>query len=146
MGIINQYKSSKSKKDRDWFLQCLLFFLTIIAMIVIVMLQEEGSRDYYVANNGLLIMNLITFLIFLVGKTQKTRSLYKSFSKLATRKIALSLPELGNIFLLSSFVISVLSFILILDLSFMQNYGIRIGGAASVIVFKIIRILFESKT
>ncbi len=144
MNIFRLYKKTENKEEREWFVLLLLGLLGLISLILLTFFFEHRSEEYYHANSGLFIIDIMIFLIFIAGK-QKTKMIFSNLKRVYTERDKLTLLDYGDILLLLTYVTAILSFIFVLDLSFIKNYGIRISAVVSVTIAKLLKDLFGSK-
>lgn len=144
MRIIKLYKKTKDKEEREWFLLGILGLFFLVVLNGTVLYFEKGTHLYYKANNGLFIANILFFIIFVGGKSI-IRKIVHNLKYNTIKKNIFTLHDIGNYLLIINISISFLSFIFILDLSFIGNYGIRIGAVVGVIIVRLIQDLFFAK-
>ena len=141
MNVFKIYKNTKAKDEREWFLLSVMGIFFILLLIFLVIFFEKGTRLYYRSNNGLFIIDVMFFLLFVGGK-EKTKELLKKTMNFFQNKLEMTLYNIGDLLLLSMYTIAIVSFIFVLDLSFLNNYGIRISAVVGVILTKLIKDLF----
>lgn len=144
MNIIKTYKDTKSKECREWFLLGLFSAVGILMMIFLTFIFEEGTQDYYHANNGLFIGIILNCLLLLGGK-EKTKVILHKVNKVFKRSLDLNLYDYGDILLLCTYILAIVSFIFILDLSFIENYGVRISAVVGITIAKLLKDLVWSR-
>ena len=137
MNILRLYKKTENKEHREWFLLTLFLLLGLLALICLTFFYENGTSEYYRANSGLFVISVMVFLIF-IGSRQKTKNIFSDLKRLFTNNDELKLTNYGDIILLVIYVTAMFSFIFVLDLSFIENSGIRISAVVSVTIIKLL--------
>lgn len=144
LNIIRIYKKTENKEHREWFLLLFLGLLILISLIFLTFFFEYRSGEYYRANSGLFVINIMIFLIFIAGQ-QKTKMIFSNLKRVYSERDKLTLSDYGDILLLIVYATAMLSFIFILDLTFIENYGIRISAVVSVTIVKLLKDLYWTK-
>ncbi|MAT58370.1 MAG: hypothetical protein K8F60_01640 [Melioribacteraceae bacterium] len=144
MNILKLYKDTDNKDVREMFLLMCLAILGLMTMITLTYIFEEGSSSYYRAQNGLFILDIMCFLL-LIGYTAKTKEAFIRLKKFFIKDESIDLLDCNHILLLVVYLIAITSFIFILDLSFMSNYGIKIGAVVAVTIVKMLKDIATSK-
>jgi len=120
-----------------------LFWYSIIAPIILIcfmigcLLESPGSRYYNKINNALFISCLMWFIIILGGR-KTTKYVFKQFKILFTKNTEYDLDNYLYFFLLVTFIISIVAFLFVIDLSFLKSNGIRVSGVAGMLILRII--------
>ena len=116
-------EQKKFFKDHFWGAICL------VGIISIVLVLGDEHPKYYKAQNGLFVV-LITFLLLtLIRRNGLIRILRNTFD---LRKKEISLNDISDIIFTLMIILALVSFLFILDLEFISDSGIKIGGVVAL--------------
>ena len=131
-----------TRQEKDRLLTRVVLAVGLVVLSALPLLHDTGSRTYYRANNALFLINALVVILFIVSKNVN-RALLKCFLGFFDGKRILSLNEIGDGLVFLSYMVTLLSTLFILDVSFISNYGVRIGGVMGVIIFRVLRNAFS---
>lgn len=134
---------SQGTSDLDWVLINGFWVVGLIFLISVALFLETGTRDYFHAHNGLFVVIFLAVISFML-RTKVTRRMITSIKKAFTGTEKLSLYEKGDLTLAGAYLLSIFGFI-ILDTSFFENYGFKIGTIAAISLVQMIRRFVLSK-
>lgn len=145
MKLFNLYIDNKNKKDREWFQLGGTICCGMILISVFPLLFESGTHMYNQGNNGILISIIAIWGLFLISKLKTLEIYRKGFRLLKNDTKDFKLFDYGDVMLFFSFVISCISFVFVLDLSFINDFGIKIGGVVGINLVNLIKYVFSSR-
>lgn len=145
MKIIKLYKKEKDKEKKEWFLYSVIIFLGSFFCSLFPIIYESNDRLYLKANIVQFIMIIIVFSLFLISK-EKSKEIYRHWKEFIFRKDKLfTVYEYGDVFLFNTFLLASFSMIFILDLDFINNYGIKIGTVVAINLIYILRNIVSTR-
>jgi heme/copper-type cytochrome/quinol oxidase subunit 4 len=130
--IINIYKGTKNKKEIEWFKLNLLIFVLITVMTLLPFFFDVETRGYSQMNNALLIGIVTIFGLAFINISKTKKTIHSGLKYFTGDRENFSLVNYGDVLLFSSFIVAVLSFLFVLDVSFVKTIGVRIGTVIAV--------------
>lgn len=121
----------------DWFMVNAIALCASVGLFILLLATDKTSKDYYYVHNGALIVFLLAFLSFLVRRSVN-ENMYHSIGKMFFKNKRLSLYEKGDILLALSYSMFFFSFLLV-DLSLIKSFGLRISAVGAVAAFELLR-------
>ena len=133
MKLKNKIDSNKAKKqlleDVDWFLINLMLLVGITGLLYLAVSKEKDAPNYFKAQSYLFVAVVISVTSFLVRK-DVVKDMINTLKRVF-KGIKIDLYEKGNILLTLSYLMALIS-IFAIDMSFMNNYGIKVSGVVAV--------------
>lgn len=129
--IVDWYKSH-SEKDRSHFTLNIWIIGAVVGLMLIASYVEVNDQDYFKAQNGLFLMCLI-FLILILIRRNGIVDILKNSINLFKRSAQVNLEKITDFIFLTTTILVIISFVFVLDLEFISDNGIKIGGVIAVI-------------
>lgn len=123
-------------KEWEWLLLHAFAVIGFVTLIAIVTFEEKGTRSYYRTNNSLFGLAVLTCLSIIL-RTSVNNRMYRSLRKVFKRD-RLSLYEKGDILLAFTYFFGLASFFVV-DMSFFEHYGVRVGTVVVLSAIQLIR-------
>jgi peptidoglycan/LPS O-acetylase OafA/YrhL len=138
-----QWYKRQPKKDRDTLGLIVLILVFVITQMVWTIFSSSDDSMYYRHNSVLFMMCIGIFLVSIIRR-QDLKNIYNNFVSLAKGKINNNINQLTDAVLFGCIIIAVVSFVLVIDLSFIGSYGFRIGAVVAVSIFSLLRSVVRS--
>jgi len=101
----------------------------LIGIISIVLVIGDGHPKYDKAQNGLFVVLIMFLLLTLIRRDGLVQVIRNTFD---LGKKEFSLSDLSDIIFTLMIILALVSFIFVLDLKFISDNGIKIGGIIAV--------------
>ncbi len=144
--ILEWYKS-QTEKDKSNFVLNLWIIFAVSGLMLIAAFIGEDHSDYFKAQNGLFLMCLI-FLVLILIRRHGFANIYRNCLSFIKKDKQITLDAVTDLVFLSTTILVIVSFVFVLDLTFISDNGLRIGGVVSVIfasLFSSLRKTFKTK-
>jgi len=132
----------KKLREKESFWLSLIPLMGFIIVIIFCETSEKNTKDYYHSQNTLFIISMLTML-YMVVKVRFHDTPIKSIIKFFKRE-KLSITESQNVIEGAVFMVALYG-LLTVDMSFLHNYGFRIGTVVAFAFIKVLRVLFMKK-
>lgn len=119
---------------RDSIMLLVFFLLVFILSLVI----DPDSPDYYRAHNGLLVVCVFSALLLFVRRSDVLR-ITSSIIEHARHRSLPQIKDVSDYIQLLVFCLTIVSVLFVLDLSFLENFGLRIGAVVGLALLSILR-------
>lgn len=134
--FLQAYKIS-SKNDKETFWYAVIMLLLYPVIILWALLISENSSGYYRVHNTLFILCIFCFVLVMVGKNT-TIYLFSQFKQLFIKMTSYDISNYTWLIVMIVFILSIIAFLFVLDISFISNYGIRISAVAGVLLMRLL--------
>lgn len=138
-----EWYRSHSKRDRTLFESILIVLLPLIFLFVYTLTKGQNEDGYFKIHSALFVCSMFVFLLAVLRRNDFKEMIQNSW-KVVTNFSIVGLIELIDILFLITLLLSFISVLFVIDLSFMSNYGVRIGAVASVGLFRVLKSVLKS--
>lgn len=140
-----QLKDKKTgPTNKEWFLVNLVMLSAVIILSFFALIDDENTGEYYHSHNTLFVMIIIAFISFIV-REEVRKHMFSSIRKLVIERRRIDMYEVGDILLALAYLLSFASF-LIVDFSFIQNYGLKISAVVAVNLYIMLKTFVFNKS
>jgi len=129
--LLNWYKGH-SEKDKTHFTVNIWIIFAVTGLMLIASYVEENDPDYFKAQNGLFVMCLM-FLILILIRRNGLIDIFKNSINLIKGDVQLNLEVITDLIFLTTTVLVTLCFLFVLNLEFITDNGLKVGGVVAVI-------------
>ncbi len=102
----------------------------MIGIMLIVLIIGDEHPKYYKAQNGLFLILIMFLLLTLIRRNGLVQIVINTFD---LRKKEIALNDLSDMIFTLMIILALVSFIFILDLKFISDNGVKIGGVVAVV-------------
>lgn len=139
-------RHGRIKKDRSEKRERLIVSMVADALFVGLLIAanfflEKNTRQYYHAHHAVMILSVLYSLGFIVTRSLVKQSIIALTKKAALEWRLLNLDDWDNLQWGVSFLLAVIGFMTV-DISFFENYGLRISAVVGMALFRIMRVAF----
>lgn len=124
-----KWYETHSKEEKDFFLLHFRSAICFLAIFLVAAFIGDEHPKYYKAQNALFIGLTMFLLLILIRRNGLVQIVRNTFD---LRKKEIKLNDISDIIFTLMIILSLVSFIFILDLKFISNIGIKIGGVIAV--------------
>ena len=142
--IIDWYKSH-DEKEKSNFVAVSWVLIAVLGLMLIVLSIGQEHDDYFKANNGLFLMCIMTLFLILIRR-KTFDQIFKNSFKLLSKKRPIELLFLSDFIFLLSVLAVLISFLFVLDLTFISENGLQIGGVVAVSMASLLNSLRKTVT
>ncbi|MBO6621743.1 MAG: hypothetical protein JJ927_15150 [Balneola sp.] len=142
--IIDWYKSH-DEKEKSNFVAVSWVLIAVLGLMLIVLSIGQEHDDYFKANNGLFLMCIMTLVLILIRR-KTFDQIFKNSFKLLSKKRPIELLFLSDFIFLLSVLAVLISFLFVLDLTFISENGLQIGGVVAVSMASLLNSLRKTVT
>lgn len=140
-----QLKDKKTgPTNKEWLGLNLVMLLAVVILSFFALINEENTRDYYHSHNTLFVCIILFFISFVV-REEVRKHMFLSIRKLLIEKRKIDMYEVGDVLLALAYLLSFASF-LIVDFSFLQNYGLKISAVVAVNLYIMLKTFVFNKS
>ncbi len=135
---------SYSDKDRKLFESLLFILLPVLVLFFYTLTKEPTDDGYYKMHSALFLCCIMIALLFVIRKSEINLIVKNAWLTVSKNK-GVGLPEVVDSLFFLCGVLVIVSLIFVIDLSFLSNYGIRIGGVVAFGLAKTLKTIFSSR-
>ena len=136
-----EWYQSYSDKDRKIFESLLFVLIPVIVLFIYTLTKDPADSGYYKMHSALFLCSVMIGLLFVIRKSELL-SIAKSPWYILSKNKKVGLTEvIDSLFFLCGVVV-IVSLVFVIDLEFMSNYGIRIGGVVAFGIAKALKSFF----
>jgi len=140
-----QLKNIKTgPSNKEWFWINFVMLSAVIILSSFALTNGEDTREYYHSHNTLFVMIIIAFISFVV-REEVRKHMFLSIKKLAIERRKIDMYEVGDILLALAYLLAFASF-LIVDFSFLQNFGLKISAVVAVNLYIMLKTFVFNKS
>jgi hypothetical protein len=138
-----RWYNNQPQSAKKWFenISLGLFFILIVFIVTLALDVEDSS--YYKAHGALFMLCLCVALLLIIRRLELIQML-KNFWRVISLDESVNLVEINDALFVVALMIVSFSILFIIDLSFLSNYGIRIGAVAAIALSSLLRSLISS--
>ena len=142
--LIDWYKSH-DEKEKSNFVAVSWVLIAVLGLMLIVLSIGQEHEDYSKANNGLFLMCVMTLVLILIRR-KTVDQIFKNSFKLLSKKRPIELLLLSDFIFLLSVLAVLISFLFVLNLTFISENGLQIGGVVAVSMASLLNSLRKTVT
>jgi hypothetical protein len=140
IALSHQRKAEQRKKyEKEKMVTTVLIWLGLIILILMAFIIPNSSVDYYRAQNGLFLTSVLTIFASF-AKYKIDDSFRHVLKKRNSSDTKLTVIEKANLLWMINFVLAIIG-LLIVDLSFLNHGGLRIGAVITTAFVRIWMVL-----
>ncbi len=133
---------NKLDKDKEYFQNSLIIFLCTFLLLIMALVIPHDHHSYYKVHSGLLTISILDIGFFIVSRDRIFRIIRILFRK--NRKLNLQIGQIGDIIMLITHIIVLISILFVIDLDFLSNYKFKIGTVVVITIVNTI-LFYRSK-
>jgi hypothetical protein len=139
--IITHSDAQKIKREQDDKVYRIVAFLCLVIMLSLALFIGKGDKNYYKVQGGLFICCIFEILLSFTIIKYEYSVIVSGLKKLMNNEYSFTSREKSNLVWMVNFVLALFG-LLIVDNSFLDNGGVRIGAVMGIAFFKMARVLF----
>ena len=136
-----EWYRSHSDRDRKLFESILFLLIPTLTILFYTLTKNPADDGYYKMHSALFVCSVMIALLFVIRKSE-INLIVKNTWFTITNFRKTNLAEIVDAIFFLCGIIFIISMLFVIDLDFMSNYGIRIGGVVALGIAKALRTIF----
>lgn len=126
---LKKWYETHSNKEKKFLKDHIGGAVCLIGIMLIVLVIGDEHPKYYKAQNGLFLVLIMFLLLTLIRRNGLVQIVRNTFD---LRKNEITLNDISDMIFTLMIILALVSFIFVLDLKFISDNGIKIGGVVAV--------------